>query len=336
MEAALAALSFFPLREPVQQVRPFGHGHINDTFLVRTTKQNWLLQAVNITVFQQPEIIERHLKILLPHDPSLFVPHLLSKQGTYHVTAQGKTWRLQQFMESAYAPEVCNDKQREEVVRGIARFTKSMQSLSLSDFQPTIPGFHDLSARLAQYEEAKKRDTHHRLKDVKFMAGKLDKWMGLEDQFKEWVRKGLPLRICHNDAKAANVLLNQSDHSFARVIDLDTVGPGYVIFDFGDLLRSMLPDVKENVADAHVKIDGKKAEQMQSLFIQECGDSLTSVEKDALMFGGLYMTYLMALRFFTDYLKGDVYYNVNYATENLDRAGNQCAVLEAMLNSYQK
>lgn len=335
MEAAPAALSFFPLKEPVQWVKPFGHGHINETFQVKTVNQSWLLQAVNTAVFQQPEIIERHLKILLPHDPSLFVPHLLSKQGTYHITFQSKVWRLQKLMENAYASELCNDKQREEVVKGIARFTKSMQSLSLSDFQPTIPEFHNLSARLVQYEEAKKRDVQQRLKDANLIAKKLDKWMGLEDQFKAWVRKGLPLRICHNDAKAANVLLNQSDHSFARVIDLDTVGPGYVIFDFGDLLRSLLPDVKENAADAQVRIDGKKAEQMQRLFIKECGDVLTTVEKDALLFGGLYMTYLMALRFFTDYLKGDVYYQVRYATENLDRASNQCAVLEGMYSVFQ-
>lgn len=331
MEQVRAALVFFPLKEKVEQVQPFGQGHINETFRVTTAKQEWLLQAVNTSVFQHPEIIEAHLQLLLKHNTKLFVPHVLSKERTYHITAGGKVWRLQQFMQNTYAPDGCNDDQRKEVVKGIAAFTQSVHGLSLSDFRPTIPKFHDLSDRLLQYEKAKAADPLHRLKSAKAIVEKLDQWKGIANRFEGLVRKGLPLRIVHNDAKSTNVLLHQNDNRLAKVIDLDTAGPGYLLFDFGDLLRSMLPDVRENASVNKVNISRERAKQMQAVFLDECGNLLSPLEQETLGFGGLYMTYLMALRFFTDYLMGDIYYRVNHPNENLDRATNQCAVLEGML-----
>lgn len=331
MESVRAALAFFPLKEEVKQVQPFGQGHINETFRVTTANQEWLLQAVNTSVFQQPEIIEVHLQLLLKHDTKLFVPHVLSKEGTYHITAGGKVWRLQQFMQNTYAPDGCNDDQRKEVVTGIAAFIQAMHGLSLSDFRPTIPKFHDLSDRLLQYEKAKAADPFQRLKSAKAIADKLDQWKGIAERFEGVVRRGLPLRIVHNDAKATNVLLYQKNNRLAKIIDLDTVGPGYLLFDFGDLLRSMLPDVKENASANKVNISRERAEQMQAVFLEGCGNLLSPLEQETLGFGGLYMTYLMALRFFTDYIMGDIYYRINYPNENLDRATNQCAVLEGML-----
>lgn len=331
MEEVLAALAFFPLKGKVEQVQPFGQGHINETFYVSTTNQNWLLQAVNTSVFQQPKLIEKQLNILLKHAPDVFVPHLLSKEDTFHITLHGKVWRLQLFMQNAYAPDLCNDQQREGVVKGISTFTQSMHTLSVADFQSTIPKFHDLSARLAQFAEAVANDPFQRLNGAKNIAQKLEKWKVLAKRFAVLVANGLPLRVCHNDAKAANVLLHKKNDRFARVIDLDTVGPGYVLFDFGDLLRSMLPDVKENAMANQVSISQKRAQEMRKHFLEGCGNVLNNMEIETLSFGGLYMTYLMALRFFTDYLLGDIYYRVQYASENLDRATNQCAVLEGMM-----
>ena len=48
------------------------------------------------------------------------------------------------------------------------------------------------------------------------------------------------------------------------------------------------------------------------------------------------MIFIMALRFLTDYLNGDVYYKTKYPDHNLDRAKNQFKLLQSLSQQVSK
>ena len=62
----------------------------------------------------------------------------------------------------------------------------------------------------------------------------------------------------------------------------------------------------------------------------EGNDSLTELEKSLFALSGRTITFIMALRFLTDYLNGDVYYHTDYSEHNLVRARNQIRLVKDM------
>lgn len=56
---------------------------------------------------------------------------------------------------------------------------------------------------------------------------------------------------------------------------------------------------------------------------------LSPIELEYLPLGAKTMIFIMALRFLTDYLNGDVYYKTKYPEHNFDRAKNQFKLIES-------
>ena len=153
------------------------------------------------------------------------------------------------------------------------------------------------------------------------MPGRAFSW--IEEEFLKLKLLNLPVRVCHNDTKSTNVLLDNDSKQLLKVVDLDTVGPGYALYDFGDMMRSMLASHPENAPDiGNLSILEDRYQHMLETYVESANGVLTDDEIESLGFGGLYMTYLMAIRFLTDYLNGDVYYRIAYTNENLVRAKN--------------
>ena len=141
-------------------------------------------------------------------------------------------------------------------------------------------------------------------------------------------------RITHNDTKINNILVDTSTHDAVCVIDLDTLMPGYFIYDVGDMIRTFVPPVNEEAVDTN-EITFRKPiyDAVVDGYLSHMGDRLTDEEKKLFPFAGTMMTYIMALRFITDFLKGDVYYQVTYSGQNLVRAKNQLKLLEVLIGS---
>ncbi|GAI37229.1 unnamed protein product, partial [marine sediment metagenome] len=141
----------------------------------------------------------------------------------------------------------------------------------------------------------------------------------------------IPVRVTHNDTKINNVLMDRETLKGLCVIDLDTVMPGTVLSDFGDMVRTFTNSVNEDVPDVlKVKMRLNIFRAMAEGYLSEANDFLTPVEKSNLVYGGKLITLMQGIRNLTDYLKGDVYYKINYPEHNLDRTRNQFALLRSI------
>src|SRR5690606_25958241 len=138
----------------------------------------------------------------------------------------------------------------------------------------------------------------------------------------------LPLRITHNDTKFNNVLLDHQDRAQC-VIDLDTVMPGYVAYDFGDAIRTIINTAAEDEPDlAKVQLNIPLFEAYTQGYFEKAHGFLTEREIESLIEGVLLFPYMQAVRFLTDYLEGDTYYKIQHPEHNLQRTRTQLKLLK--------
>lgn len=335
MERVAAAVGKFKIKGDIRSIHPFGGGHINDSFRVETSDDCYLFQRINTRVFTKPEVIFRHYDLLRnPLEQGVIVPLIPTHSGEWWHLDSDDCWRLQPFVPDTKAidqPEHTRDVA--EVSKGFALFNKACLHLDVRQFQEVIPGFHDLNLRLRQLEVAKKNASPERLQKADRIIRQAEECEVIAREMEKLWELGLPLRVSHNDTKANNVLLDASTGNFRYVIDLDTVGPGSWLFDFGDLMRTMLSPTGESEAEVtKIKLRKDWFEVMTKAYLEVMSKELMTIEKSSLVFGGMYMTYIMAVRFLADYLNGDIYYKTSFEEENLVRARNQLALLKNILD----
>jgi hypothetical protein len=142
-------------------------------------------------------------------------------------------------------------------------------------------------------------------------------------------------RIQHNDTKINNILFDKKTDKANCVIDLDTLMPGYFIYDVGDMIRTFVSPVSEEEKDLNKIIIRKEIlDAVIDGYLSQMGDVLTKKEKTLIPFGGMMMTYIMGLRFLTDFLNGDVYYQTTYPGQNSIRASNQFYFLDLLSKNF--
>lgn len=331
MQVASEALKLFNIEGAIESVAPLGFGHINDSYAVVAGGCAYLLQRLNTNVFRQPEIVESNLASILEFAPELFPFHLKGTNGKHHQSDGQNLWRVQEFVTDSYSPSKLGLSELREIAKGYGRYTARFAQESPGLYKESIPQFHNLHHRINQFNTALDQNAADRMKKTTDEIEAINNFKWIAERFDELVANGLPLKVCHNDAKAGNCLLSEQSGQFLKVVDLDTVGPGYVLFDLGDMLRSMLFNIPENQLELDgLRFNQERFDTIVTSFLNECGESLEPVEIDSLAFGGLYMTYIMAIRFLTDYLNGDKYYKISHPEENLIRTRNQLEILKLM------
>ncbi|GAB5528120.1 MAG: aminoglycoside phosphotransferase family protein [Roseivirga sp.] len=325
-----AALEKFQIKGAIKSVALFGGGHINDTYKVETSEAQYLLQRVNTDVFRNTEIFEANLRALLAGKSEVLVEHIATEEGRWLLVDKSGAWKVQVFDEDVYAPQLANDlRQVSEVARGFGKFTAL--GLSVDIFKESIPDFHNLQWRLEQLDEAIENNAVGRRTEAQSLIDQANAYRWISEKMEALKGDGLPLRLCHNDTKIDNILLSRSSDRFKYVIDLDTVGPGYALYDFGDMMRTLLSPTKEAEPDvSKIELREDYYISLRDGFLSECRHCLTALEIESLAFGGQYMTYIMGIRFLADYLNGDVYYKVSHGEENFVRARNQLRLLTLM------
>ena len=219
--------------------------------------------------------------------------------------------------------------------KAIGRFQALLADLSGKPLYETIPNFHNITKRLESFSKSLNADKSGRakssLQEIDFVLKRTEK---MKIILKLGEEGKIPLRITHNDTKFNNILLDKHDKALC-IIDLDTVMPGFVHYDFGDAIRTAANDAAEDEKDlSKVRLNTGLFKAYAEGYLSETRDTLNNVEKEYLAFAPILITYTMAVRFLTDYLDGDIYYKIHHEQHNLQRAKAQLKLVRSMEEQY--
>jgi len=332
--APASVLSAFGI-SPHAVVKPIGSGHINKTYLVEDTKK-YVLQRININVFTKPEIIAANNRIaadyLATHHPEyLFLTALRDREGNELVYAEdGFPWRLYPLIENTFTVDVLTSTEEAyEAAVGFARLAKNLNDVDCNLFKPTLERFQDLGWRWEQFEEALTIAKPEALAEAAEQIEQAKSFHFLVDEYKSLIASGsLKERVTHNDTKINNILFDSITRKAVCVIDLDTLMPGYFIYDLGDMVRTCVSPVSEEEKDiTKIAFRREMYDALVNGYLSEMQEMMSEEEVKAIPFAGKMMVYIMALRFLADFLRGNTYYHINYPDQNLVRARNQLTFL---------
>ena len=329
----------------------YGQGHINDTYLVETTEEKYVLQRINGNVFKNIEnIIENvakvsehmHKKILerggKPYREMLFFVSSYNDKK-YYVSEDGNFFRMYVFVDDVTCYQsVENAKVFYESARAFGNFQKLLSDFPADELFETIPNFHNTVDRFRQLKEAIAADKVGRCESVKAeieFALEREKDAGIiVNALKE---NKIPLRVTHNDTKLNNVLIDNETGRGLCVIDLDTVMPGSMLYDFGDSIRFGASTAAEDETDLNkVSMDLHLFEEYTRGYLEVLKDSITPNEVELLAFSAKLLTLECGIRFLTDYLDGDNYFKIHRPNQNLDRARTQLKLVADMEKKMDK
>ena len=349
-----AISSQFSIDGNIVSVKPFGNGHINDTYLIETEGEtpNYILQRKNHLIFKDvPAMMEnidrvcKHIekKLREENDPNIdkkTIKQILThNKKLYYKDEQGNFWAMLNFVSNSKSVEMIEKPEMAEVA-GIAfgRFQKQLADLPGGPLSETIKDFHNIYFRINNFEKAKASNPVERLAKVQTEVNEIESRMEQMKTLQKLADAGkLPIRVTHNDTKINNVLFDKDTDEILAVIDLDTVMPGLVHFDFGDAMRSAANTVEEDETDlTKIKFNIEVFRYFAKGFLSETKDTLTKAEIELLPHSCQFMTYIMALRFLTDYIDGDTYYKIKHPEHNIERARNQIKLIQEIDKSMDE
>lgn len=335
-----SVLNQYGIVEKSLVVENFGSGLINNTWKISENGNAFIVQKINTNVFKKPAYIEQNIDLiagfLKTHNPDyLFVSPLQAVNGKSMVYANEEDfYRAFPFVPGSYSKDIVETpEQAFEAAIQFGRFTKKLKGIDVTKLKITIPSFHDLALRYKQFLTIIETGSAKRLVESAELIQQLKNWSYIVEVYNRIKKQStFKLRVTHHDTKISNVLFDKLDKGLC-VIDLDTVMPGYFISDLGDMFRTYLSPCNEDEKDfTKVIVRPDFFEALTAGYLSEMGEELTNDEKEHFIYAGEFMIYMQAIRFFTDYLNGDIYYQARYDKHNLVRAQNQVALLHA----YQK
>ncbi len=331
--------SRFGLKGEYRRYEVINSGHINTTYRVYFFRdggiKDYILQRVNTYVFQDPvsvmdnissvtEFIRAKIKQKQATAKRNVLHYSATEEGNYYTFMEdGGFWRCYRYIDDS----VCFDRTDDLEIVKEAGYAFGEFQLYLSDYPVeklsiVIPHFHNTVRRYQAFRDAIQADE---LARVGALKEEIDGYMELEEiacRLYRLQKQGvLPLRVTHNDTKISNVLFDAKTFKHLSVIDLDTVMPGLVAFDFGDAIRIVASTGEEDEKDlSRVAIDMQKFDAFSEGFVGAIKQSMLPAEKQTLALGAIAMTVECGMRFLTDYINGDKYFKIHYPDQNLVRA----------------
>lgn len=331
---------------------PYGSGHIHDTFLVKTKeseKDDYILQRLNNKIFKNIPQLQNNIERVTLHIRSKLdkIPGSNSKREclqlidsydgkSWIIDEQGCYWRMYLFISDHRSYDIVDSPDKAfEGGKAIGRFQAMLADLGGEPLFETIPWFHDISWRLTTFLETMKKDPVNRVVSVK---NEINFVLQRAEEMKIILKLGsegkIPLRITHNDTKFNNILFDENDKALC-IIDIDTVMPGFVHYDFGDAIRTATNMASEDEKDlTSVKMNINLFRAFSEGYLSEISQTLNETEKEYLAFAPILITYTQAVRFLTDYLDGDYYFKIHHDHHNLQRAKAQFRLVESMEEQY--
>jgi hypothetical protein len=339
----------FRLPGEIYSYRPITMGNINSTFRATymnedKTLKSYLFQKINTHVFKSPvEIMENIDKVTTfirekyPNQITLHFHH--TDEGlNYYICDEDSFWRVVNYVESVTFDNTEDLKVIESTGKAFGEFQTQLSDFDGALLYETIPDFHNTKKRLDTLFGHAEEDPCNRVESVKaeldYIASVREKAAELSVMF---ANGEIPKRVTHNDTKCNNVLFDKKTKEPIVVIDLDTIMPGSVLFDFGDAIRFGASSAAEDETDlSKVYMREEAFDAFAKGFVTGLEGSLSEDEIMELPMGALVITLENGIRFLTDYLNCDTYFRIHYPQHNLDRARNQFALVRDMENKMPR
>ena len=335
------------------EVKPYGSGHINDTFLVRIdengSEKRYILQRLNRSIFKRPEEVMENITAVTG-----YLQAVLTNQGSdpkretlcvvrtreqkdFYKDLDGEYWRCFLFIENTIClQQIDNPQQFYNSAKSFGRFLRQLKGYPAETLHETIKNFHDTPKRFQNLMHAIEVDSAGRVESVQneidFIVKRRNDMNYLEARKKTGE---LPIRVTHNDTKLNNILLDENTGEGICIIDLDTIMPGLAAYDFGDAIRFGAATAVEDEPDlSKVHFSLPLYQIYKKGYLEQAGQILTEAEKESLPWGAKLMTLECGMRFLTDYLEGDHYFKTTRNQQNLDRTRTQLKLVYEMEQNW--
>ncbi len=332
-------------------------GNINSTYLLAYEQndgsiKHYVLQRINTVAFKKPHELMTNIQLVTNHIAAAMartkqdcdrrtLEFILCKQGSYiyHDETANRYWRSYVFIENAMAYDSIEKPEHfYEAGRGFGEFQKYLFDFPAEKLTATIPDFHNTTKRFYAFVAAVAEDKAGRVasleKEIDFFFDRRK----MMNSIISLTEKGiLPERVTHNDTKLNNVLIDNDTGKALCVIDLDTVMPGSILYDYGDAIRYGACTAAEDESDvSKIDVDMNLFRLFTDGFVSEIAHTITYDEIKNLPLGVLVITCELAMRFLTDYINGDEYFKVKYPEHNLVRAHAQMKLLEVFESRFDE
>ena len=326
--------------------KPFGGGHINDTFLLkREDGYRFVLQRINKNVFPNPPQVMENIQRVTHHlrkriravggDPERETLRILKNADgeMFCIDRNGDYWRAYTFVGNSMSyDQVESADIFRESGRAFGRFMSMLDDFDAASLHETIARFHDTPKRFRDFHAAVDGNASGRADNVRDLIEVALSYESFGSTLMDQLAAGdLPLRVTHNDTKLNNVLIDTDTGCAVCVVDLDTVMPGLCAYDFGDAIRfgaSTAAEDEQDLSKVHFDMDLYRA--YAEGYLSEVAQALSANEVDSLAVGAKMMTLENGIRFLGDYINGDVYFKTAYPEHNLVRARTQFKLLAEM------
>ena len=330
----------FALQGEVVEICPYGEGHINLTLLVTTTEKRYIMQKMNTRVFTDPDSLMANICGVTEHLASRGIETLVvvpTKDGKQFLK-DTDCYRVYDFIENTVTYQKVTDKEVfKNSGKAFGEFQNYLAEFDASKLTETIKRFHDTPNRFEAFKKALEADAFDRAKECK---AEIDFILSHENTYGIAMAGlgdgSLPLRVTHNDTKLNNILMDAKTGEARAVIDLDTIMPGSMLFDFGDSIRFGASTAAEDEPDldkVHFDIELFKA--YAEGYCGAVKASITAREAELLPYGAYLMTIECGMRFLTDYLSGDTYFATKYQGHNLVRCRTQIRLASEMEAQFE-
>ena len=323
----------FPEIKNVESVKPLTAGLINQTYLVTTQEgtPNFILQCINHNIFKNVDLLQNNIECVTNHIRKKLADagekDLDRKVLRFAVADNGKTyyfdgeryWRACVFVEGSVTLDAVTPESSYLVGLKFGEFEAMLSDLPCH-LEETIPDFHNMEFRMKQLRDAVEADVAGRMDKVRELVAEIEKDAYEMCCAERYYREGkLPKRICHCDTKVSNMLFDKEGNVLC-IIDLDTVMSSFVFSDFGDFLRSAANTGQEDDKNLdNVKFNFEIFKSFAKGYIESAKCFLTPLEIELLPYAVTLFPYMQAVRFLTDYINGDTYYQIKYPEHNYVR-----------------
>ncbi|MBP0018172.1 MAG: aminoglycoside phosphotransferase family protein [Cyanobacteria bacterium SBLK] len=345
------ASQFKPDRQ-ILEVQEFGNGNINKTFRVKIDDKEpyFILQRINTQVFSQPELVMKNIRVFcdrarenldkltleqgLEKKRDWEIPSiLLTREGQeYWRDREGGFWRAIRFIEGQTLDTITTENQAKEVGYGLGLFHALLSYIPCEELADTLEGFHILPRYLEQYDRVLAENSPIASSEVKYARQFIEKrrdWATILEDAKQLGK--LPLRPIHGDPKVNNIMMDSQTGQAIAMVDLDTIKPGLVHYDIGDCLRSGCNLLGEEAKHwDNVSFNIELCQAILQGYFSMARNFLTAIDYLYIYDSIRAIAFELGLRFFTDYLTGNTYFQVKYPDHNLNRAIVQFKLVESI------
>lgn len=347
-KAAEKVIGNFLIDGELEKIKVNTQGHINSTFVSTFVKDGvrtkYTHQKINRNVFKNPKEVMENIVAVTQHiedkissfpdkDRRVLKVIFTKDNLPYYIDEDGEYWRTYIFIENVNTyDKIPSVNAARNLGKGIGNFQKQLSDFDGSRLNITIPHFHDMNLRYRQLDDAVKADVKGRCGQVKdeldFLYANKERGCRIWDDFEKGI---LPNRVTHNDTKMNNVLFDPESDEAVCVIDLDTIMPGTILFDTGDMIRTACNTAEEDEKDlSKVSFNAEMYKSLIGGYMESADSFLTKEEREGIKESGRVITQIMAVRFLTDYIAGDVYYHTAYDEHNLVRCRTQLGLIKSM------